>query len=116
MDPKFVNVLILGFGFMFLFTAFQTMGNIEVRWELFYINFFLLTLLDLIDPDIWLLLSGLTKLFLKIVWLIDQWIWIHILKHIFDLIIGHTFITATLEVLSWNYLLSITDLRSEVLS
>lgn len=31
MDPKFVNVLILGFGFMFLFTAFQTMGNIEVR-------------------------------------------------------------------------------------
>ncbi|CRK93330.1 CLUMA_CG006871, isoform A [Clunio marinus] len=29
MDPKFVNVLILGFGFMFLFTAFQTMGNIE---------------------------------------------------------------------------------------
>ncbi|KAG5682589.1 hypothetical protein PVAND_011934 [Polypedilum vanderplanki] len=29
MDPKFINVLILGFGFMFLFTAFQTMGNIE---------------------------------------------------------------------------------------
>lgn len=30
MDKKFVNVLMLGFGFMFLFTAFQTMGNIEV--------------------------------------------------------------------------------------
>lgn len=29
MDKKFVNVLLLGFGFMFLFTAFQTMGNIE---------------------------------------------------------------------------------------
>lgn len=31
MDRKFVNVIILGFGFMFVFTAFQTMGNIEVR-------------------------------------------------------------------------------------
>lgn len=31
MDKKFVNVLLLGFGFMFLFTAFQTMGNIEVN-------------------------------------------------------------------------------------
>lgn len=30
MDKKFLNVLLLGFGFMFLFTAFQTMGNIEV--------------------------------------------------------------------------------------
>lgn len=30
MDIKFVNVLILGFGFMFVFTSFQTMGNIEV--------------------------------------------------------------------------------------
>lgn len=30
MDPKFTNVFILGFGFMFLFTSFQTMGNIEV--------------------------------------------------------------------------------------
>uniref|UniRef100_A0A0K8UD49 UNC93-like protein MFSD11 n=1 Tax=Bactrocera latifrons TaxID=174628 RepID=A0A0K8UD49_BACLA len=29
MDLKFVNVIILGFGFMFVFTAFQTMGNIE---------------------------------------------------------------------------------------
>ncbi|XP_028044058.1 UNC93-like protein MFSD11 [Bombyx mandarina] len=29
MDRKFVNVIILGFGFMFVFTAFQTMGNIE---------------------------------------------------------------------------------------
>ncbi|XP_046408837.1 UNC93-like protein MFSD11 [Ischnura elegans] len=28
-DRKFVNVIILGFGFMFVFTAFQTMGNIE---------------------------------------------------------------------------------------
>lgn len=30
MDRSFVNVVLLGFGFMFLFTAFQTMGNIEV--------------------------------------------------------------------------------------
>jgi MFS family permease len=29
MNVKFTNVLVLGFGFMFLFTAFQTMGNIE---------------------------------------------------------------------------------------
>ncbi|XP_055904072.1 UNC93-like protein MFSD11 [Eupeodes corollae] len=29
MDIKFLNVLILGFGFMFVFTSFQTMGNIE---------------------------------------------------------------------------------------
>ncbi|XP_070502205.1 UNC93-like protein MFSD11 [Chironomus tepperi] len=29
MDARFINILILGFGFMFLFTAFQTMGNIE---------------------------------------------------------------------------------------
>lgn len=34
MDAKFLNVLILGFGFMFVFTAFQTMGNIEVRHNL----------------------------------------------------------------------------------
>lgn len=31
MEKNFINVLALGFGFMFLFTAFQTMGNIEVR-------------------------------------------------------------------------------------
>lgn len=31
MERNFVNVILLGFGFMFLFTAFQTMGNIEVR-------------------------------------------------------------------------------------
>lgn len=30
MERNFVNVIALGFGFMFLFTAFQTMGNIEV--------------------------------------------------------------------------------------
>lgn len=30
MDRHFVNVIMLGFGFMFLFTSFQTMGNIEV--------------------------------------------------------------------------------------
>ncbi|XP_055616683.1 UNC93-like protein MFSD11 [Toxorhynchites rutilus septentrionalis] len=29
MDHRLVNVIILGLGFMFLFTAFQTMGNIE---------------------------------------------------------------------------------------
>ncbi|XP_055385537.1 UNC93-like protein MFSD11 isoform X2 [Condylostylus longicornis] len=29
MDKKFANILILGFGFMFLFTSFQTMGNIQ---------------------------------------------------------------------------------------
>lgn len=29
MQNKFINVLVLGFGFMFLFTSFQTMGNIE---------------------------------------------------------------------------------------
>jgi len=29
MERKFLNVLLLGFGFMFLFTSFQTMGNIE---------------------------------------------------------------------------------------
>lgn len=30
MERKFLNVILLGFGFMFVFTAFQTMGNIEV--------------------------------------------------------------------------------------
>lgn len=30
MERNFFNVILLGFGFMFLFTAFQTMGNIEV--------------------------------------------------------------------------------------
>ncbi len=29
-DRKFVNVLILGVAFMLIFTAFQTMGNIQV--------------------------------------------------------------------------------------
>ncbi|XP_049869126.1 UNC93-like protein MFSD11 [Pectinophora gossypiella] len=29
MERRFVNVILLGFGFMFVFTAFQTMGNIE---------------------------------------------------------------------------------------
>lgn len=36
MDIKFINVLLLGFGFMFVFTAFQTTGNIQVR--LIYLN------------------------------------------------------------------------------
>jgi hypothetical protein len=31
LDRRFLNVIILGFAFMFVFTAFQTMGNIEVR-------------------------------------------------------------------------------------
>ncbi|XP_038211682.1 UNC93-like protein MFSD11 [Zerene cesonia] len=29
MERRFMNVILLGFGFMFVFTAFQTMGNIE---------------------------------------------------------------------------------------
>ncbi|XP_026317585.1 UNC93-like protein MFSD11 isoform X1 [Hyposmocoma kahamanoa] len=29
MERRFVNIILLGFGFMFVFTAFQTMGNIE---------------------------------------------------------------------------------------
>ncbi|XP_055609082.1 UNC93-like protein MFSD11 [Uranotaenia lowii] len=29
MDQRLVNVIILGLGFMLLFTAFQTMGNIQ---------------------------------------------------------------------------------------
>lgn len=29
LDRRFLNVILLGFGFMFVFTAFQTMGNIE---------------------------------------------------------------------------------------
>ncbi|KAF2897951.1 hypothetical protein ILUMI_08226 [Ignelater luminosus] len=28
-DKNFINVILLGFGFMFVFTAFQTMGNIQ---------------------------------------------------------------------------------------
>lgn len=45
MDRKFWNVILLGIGFMLLFTAFQTMGNIEVSLEsdrfFFIYNFFL---------------------------------------------------------------------------
>lgn len=29
---RLLNIVILGFGFMFMFTAFQTCGNIEVGW------------------------------------------------------------------------------------
>jgi len=38
---KLLNIVVLGFGFMFMFTAFQTCGNIEVGriyWCLFWIN------------------------------------------------------------------------------
>lgn len=41
MERKFLNVILLGFGFMFVFTAFQTMGNIEV--SLFYYKLVLLS-------------------------------------------------------------------------
>lgn len=39
MERKFLNVILLGFGFMFVFTAFQTMGNIEVSQPKNLINF-----------------------------------------------------------------------------
>lgn len=29
-DRKFINVVVLGLAFMLIFTAFQTMGNIQV--------------------------------------------------------------------------------------
>lgn len=29
-DKKFINIMLLGVGFMLIFTAFQTMGNIQV--------------------------------------------------------------------------------------
>lgn len=35
-DKKFVNVLLLGLAFMLIFTAFQTIGNIQVSG--YYIN------------------------------------------------------------------------------
>jgi hypothetical protein len=35
LDRRFLNVILLGFGFMFVFTAFQTMGNIEVSEQYF---------------------------------------------------------------------------------
>jgi hypothetical protein len=35
-DRKFINVLVLGLAFMLIFTAFQTMGNIQVRHAPFY--------------------------------------------------------------------------------
>lgn len=31
-DKRLLNVFILGLAFMMVFTAFQTMGNIEVRY------------------------------------------------------------------------------------
>ncbi|CAH1389672.1 unnamed protein product [Nezara viridula] len=32
MDKRLFNVVHLGLGFMFVFTAFQTLGNIEASW------------------------------------------------------------------------------------
>jgi len=41
LDRRFLNVILLGFGFMFVFTAFQTMGNIEVSEQHFPFELFL---------------------------------------------------------------------------
>jgi len=41
LDRRFLNVILLGFGFMFVFTAFQTMGNIEVSEQYFPFELFL---------------------------------------------------------------------------
>jgi len=38
MDKRLLNVSLLGLAFMFVFTAFQTMGNIEVN-SLYYIKY-----------------------------------------------------------------------------
>ena len=41
LDRRFLNVILLGFGFMFVFTAFQTMGNIEVSEQYLPFELFL---------------------------------------------------------------------------
>lgn len=47
-DRSFLNVLMLSFGFMLVFTAFQTMGNIEVSL-IFFIASFASSQLTIID-------------------------------------------------------------------
>lgn len=37
MNRSFLNIIVLGFGFMFLFTAFQTVGNIQVSPSTFFL-------------------------------------------------------------------------------
>lgn len=53
MERKFINVILLGFGFMFVFTAFQTMGNIEVCIILFfllYLSIMIVNFLKILPP------------------------------------------------------------------